>query len=396
LENAKEWTLNMRKKNSILFVKPDYHCSFIYREEFRKAGWQADIYLPYGYPQALLYSAEDLLQAPRLKRNDTLPYRMINHLLLIFWWLSNFWRYEYHLYYGRPPAVTFFESSIGLGYLFGNQFLIELWLAKLFKVKLIFLPTGCHDDETKENFTKLDNGNVCNNCGSWNNCDDGKNLINFKRVNHYFDLVIGFGAINSTQFRASHIRYKSIDLNLWRPNLEIPAKHKLPPSNNIRILHSAYLSKSGRGWMGRNIKGSPYVLAAIERLQKEGHPVDYYFIEDIPSNEMRFYQAQADIVVEQLIYGWWGSTFVETSALGKPVVCYLRPQWKTFFLKTFPEYTELPVIEADTLTIYSALKKLVTDVGYRNKKGMEARFFAENHFNSEKNTVNLIKILENL
>ena len=108
---------------------------------------------------------------------------------------------------------------------------------------------------------------------------------------------------------------------------------------------------------------------------------------------MRFYQAQADIVVEQLIYGWYGSTFVETSALGKPVICYLRPSWKKFFLKTFPEYDSLPIVEADTKTIYKSLKKLVEDADLRFQIGLDSRRFAEKHFNPEKNTKNLIKVL---
>jgi len=386
----------MRNKQSILFIRPDYHCSFFYREQFRKAGWKADIYLSRGYPEALLYSRENLLKPPRVPGEKIFLIKVFNHLLLIFWWLTQFWRYEYHLYYGEPPVVNVLEQRIGLSRLFGDNFLIELWLAKLFGVKLIFLPTGCREDEIKENFSKLDDGNVCGNCGMWNKCDDKKNKLTFSRIERYFDFGIGVGAIDSTQFRMTHIKYKAIDLSLWAPSLNIPSEHKLPDSRNIRILHSAYLSKSGRDWQGRNIKGSPFVLAAIERLKNEGHPVEYFFIHDKPSNEMRFYQAQADIVIDQLIYGWWGSTFVETSALGKPVVCYLRPAWKDFFLKTFSEYGSLPVVEADTQSIYEVLKKLVTDADYRRQKGEESRSFAEAHFDPEKNTAKLIKLLEAL
>ena len=40
---------------------------------------------------------------------------------------------------------------------------------------------------------------------------------------------------------------------------------------------------------------------------------------------MRYYQVQADIIVEQLIYGWWGSTAIE-GMLGKPVTVILIPK----------------------------------------------------------------------
>ncbi len=386
----------MRKKKSILFITPDYHCSFFYRDEFRKQGWKADIFLCPGYPENLLYSKQDLLQAPRLPGARFRLIRWLNHLMMMLLWLTQFWRYEFHLYYGRPPLCNFMEQRIGLTRMFGKNFLLELWLAKLFGVKLVFLPTGCHDDESKENFTKLDKGKICGNCGAWNQCDDALNNLNFSRIGRFFDMQIGVGAIDSTQFQMTHMKYKSIDLTLWHPNLTIPPEHQLAASDKIRILHSAYLGNSGRDWQGRNIKGSPFVLAAIELLKQEGHPVEYFFIENKPSNQMRFYQAQADVVVDQLIYGWWGSTGIETMAMGKPVVCYMRPSWKAFFLKTFPEYDSLPIVEADTNTIYGALKKLVTDADYRRSKGEESRRFAEAHFDPEKNTKAFVKILEAL
>ena len=384
------------KKQSVLFVRPDYHCSFFYREQFRKLGWKADIYVPRNYPKGLLYSDKDLLGPPHFADRPRYFFKVIDHLLFILWWFTKFWRYKYHLYYCSPPAVNLLENRTKIHRIFGSGFLFELFFAKLFKVKLIYSPSGCLEEESKENFSKLDQGNVCNNCGFWDRCDDKINKNNFAIINRYFNMVVGYGLMDSTQMKMTHCKYKSIDLSLWSPSLNIPSEYKLPHSRNIRILHSSYLSKSGRDWQGRNIKGSTFVLAALERLKNEGHPVEYLNIIDKPSNQMRFYQAQVDIVVEQLIYGWWGSTGVETMALGKPVVCYIRPSWKEFFLKTFPEYSSLPVVEADTQSIYEVLKKLVTDADYRRQKGDESRRFAEAHFDPEKNTAKLINLLEAL
>jgi glycosyltransferase involved in cell wall biosynthesis len=103
-----------------------------------------------------------------------------------------------------------------------------------------------------------------------------------------------------------------------------------------------------------------------------------------------------NIIMEQPICGRWGSTGVETMSLGKPVVCYLRPSWKKFFLKKFPEYTALPIVEANTQTIYEVLKKLVTDKKYRENKGRESRDFAEQHYDVKRNTRELASILEKL
>jgi len=310
--------------------------------------------------------------------------------------MLKFWRYEFHIYYGPPPMVNYLERKLGLTRLFGPDFVLELWLSKLFKIKLVHLPPGCRDDETKEKFSELDSGNVCGNCGMFNQCDDNKNRLNFSRINRYFDLMVGTGSIDSTQLKLTHLKFKIIDLAKWNRNIEIPAEHKLAKTKNLKILHSSYLTKSGRDWRGRNIKGSPHILSAIERLKSEGYCVEYLYIHDKKSKDMRFYQAQADIIVDQLIYGWWGSTAVEAAALGKPVVCYLRPSWKQFFFKVFPEYVSIPIVEANTETIYEVLKNLVVDATYRNQMGEDSRTFAESHFDAKKNTADFIKTLESL
>ena len=207
-------------------------------------------------------------------------------------------------------------------------------------------------------------------------------------------MVLGDGTFESIQFNFTHLKYKSVDLKLWNPNIKVPNEFKLPASNKLRILHSFCDKNRDKG--GKNIKGSPFIIDAIKRLEKEGYPVEYYYINNVQSKNMKFYQVQADIVVEQLIYGWWGSTGVETMSLGKPVVCYLRPSWKAHFFEQFNEYDKLPIVEANTKSIYDVLKKLVIDKDYRTQKGSESRIFAEKHFDDTKNTKSLAEVLLNL
>jgi glycosyltransferase involved in cell wall biosynthesis len=102
---------------------------------------------------------------------------------------------------------------------------------------------------------------------------------------------------------------------------------------------------------------------------------------------------QADIIVEQLRYGWWGSTGVETMALGKPVICYLRPAWKDLFLTNFPEYQNLPIVEATVDNFYEVLKHLLDNPEQRAKYGESSRKFAIEHFDPGKNAVDFSRFL---
>jgi len=381
----------LRAKKSVLFVRPDYHCSFVYRNELRKLGWSADIYVPWGYPDHLLYSTEDLERPHRLKPNTSRLGGFLNLMLESSWYLFHGWKYEFHIYYGKPPEwLNFFTrlSSSGTPSL-------SLKLAKIWGCKLVFLPSGCNEELSKKEFSQLDQGAVCGNCGFWDRCDDlDVNIPHFEIVRKYFDLTIGAGSTPVTELTTTHIKWKAIDLDLWQPELPIPESQKIARSTNLMILHS--FSSNGRDFEGRNIKGSSFIRQAVERLIDEGHQIEFMYLKDVPSNQMRFYQAQADIVVEQLRYGWWGSTGVETMALGKPVICYLRPSWKSFFFENFPEYDKLPIIEATVDTIYDSLKLLIEDEEYRLRKGKESREFAEQHFNPVINTKSLEKYLLSL
>ncbi|WP_173506636.1 glycosyltransferase [Marinobacterium sp. xm-d-530] len=384
------------KRQSLLFVRPDYHCSFIYRDELRKRGWKADVFVDPLYPRKLLYR-DDVITAPHSYSIQKYRYlRYMNNIVAILWWLLKATRYKYHVYYGRPPVNSYFETKFGLTRIFGRDFSVELAIARFFGIRLIYVPPGCHDEALKEEVMKFDNGQVCGNCGAYDRCDDNKNKLNFSRLRRYFDARVGFGTLDPTVYVASHMKYKVIDLDLWCPDMEVPPEHVLPETNALRIMHSSNLAASGRTWKQRDIKGSPFVFEAVDRLKAEGYNVDYYFVDNVRSRDMRYYQAQADIVVDQLRYGWWGSTLIECAALGKPVICYLRESWKSRFLSIFKEYSSLPVIEADVDTIYDELKKLVDNESYRLKNGHEMRKFAEQHFNPESNVKAFIKLLESI
>lgn len=384
-------------KQSILFVRPDFHCSFFYRDELRELGWKADIFVPVTYPKHLLFSQDDIILEPKSPLDDKTSkvLRGINFILKFIWFFLRTLPYKYLVFYGRPRSFLNFEDKILPKFLRDKGFSIELSLLKFFNKKFIYLPTGCLEQETRENFLKFDQGNVCTNCGYFDRCDDRENLKNFRHINRYFSLVAGWDPFNSSFMKSTHFKYKSINLDMWKPGLDIPQEHQLNLEDKLVILHSSQID-IGRNWKGKNIKGTPFLIEAVNQLKSEGHNIELIYIKHKKSSEMRFYQAQADIVVEQLIYGWWGSTGVECMALGKPVICYIRPEWKDFYLKHFPEVEELPVIEASTTTIYAVLKELILHKNLREKKGQESRTFAEKQFNPKNNAFELTRVLKQI
>jgi glycosyltransferase involved in cell wall biosynthesis len=358
-------------------------------------GWRADVYKNRNFPKLLLYR-DDALAEGTIDPEDGLTTGRAGKRILFI--LRLLFRYRYFVVYGDAEFFPVYRRTAS----FLSRFILahvpspELMILKLLRKKILFFPNGCHQEVLKRDFVKHEGGRVCANCIMPETvCNDRENQRIFDLVNRFHDFVIANTPMPSRSLpQKRQIKFLSLDLDAFRPDLEVPAAMRLPSNGRIRILHS--FVDEGRAVPGKNVKGSPFILDAINRLKREGFSVDYFYLNKVPSRLMRMHQVQADIVVEQLIYGWWGSTAIECMGLGKPVVCYINASLKQEFLKVFPEYDGLPIIEANTDSIYATLKELVESPELRARKGRESRQFAERHFDVKKNAPAFAELLLSL
>lgn len=114
--------------------------------------------------------------------------------------------------------------------------------------------------------------------------------------------------------------------------------------------------------LSENVKNGPYFyMPLVEKLKSKGYAIELMFIHGVPNKVLRFYQVQADIFVDMLTFGFFGATIREGMMLGKPVVCYIRPQWLEQMRAQIPEYVdEIPVISATPETAEDVLKDLIS------------------------------------
>lgn len=361
------------RSRSILFFTPDYHCSFFLKDELIKRGWTVEISVGSAYPKRFLFR-NDVRQSP------------FTFLVLDYAWRwVNAIRFKYVIHYGRLSAAGMrFSKLLDIG--------LRLWcrVLRMFGTRIIYVPSGCRDRVSKSQWQEIDRGNVCGNCGFEPRCLDVENTRNFNQVRKIAAAAIAGDGHPTQEFAETRIRYKSLDLDLFHPNISIPSEFRWVRSANIRILHSHALET--RNLNGKNLKGTPHVIQVVDRLKSEELDVDLVNLSGIRSNEMRFHQVQADIVIDQLIYGGVGSTALECLALGKPVICYIRPSWREFLASIFPEWSDCPIVSATPETLYLELKKLIVDEIYRHRVAKESREFALKFLDAKKN----VRELENL
>lgn len=134
---------------------------------------------------------------------------------------------------------------------------------------------------------------------------------------------------------------------------------------NLRIVHVP-----NHGYF----KGTAYLTAVIDKLKREGAPIDWQFLTGITNREALLAMREADVVVDQLIGGSFGLTALEAMGLGKPVVVYLRDP------ELVAASDECPVINADPDTIYDVLKRLIATRAELPEIGRRSRNYVEKHY----------------
>jgi len=144
----------------------------------------------------------------------------------------------------------------------------------------------------------------------------------------------------------------AIDTREIHPGIknDIPEKYVIPrESDDILVFHAFGNSKKRP-----DVKGSGYIKSAIDNLIHDGYNIKYTFIDNVPTQDIKYIQCQADIVVDQLCAGWYGTTAVECMALEKPVIAYLRED----ILQICPN-ENIPIVNANPKTIENTLKSLI-------------------------------------
>ncbi|MDD5131805.1 MAG: glycosyltransferase [bacterium] len=369
-------------KGRVLFVGQSYYHNWYLSRELRKLGWKADVlnWDP-GEKSQIYYHGEDFKFVYHGKKVSIKSMiALFRHLVFYFRSLMN-----YDLYHFSNAHEMQFGSDVH--YLFKKLFAeyAEIGLLKKFGRKIVYANNGCLDGVAQTSFSKWGPECVCAIC-RWQNvpavCSDARNLAWGKIRNRLADyqLTIGGNRVDYNNDPLVHEvpQYYCLDQDLWAPELPVPEKYRLSyPQEVIKIYHAVGNFASRSAALSKNIKCTHIYLPVIERLKAEGHKVELVFFHDVPNKIVRYYQAQADIVVDMLTYGWFGANVREGMMLGKPCVCFLRPEWIESIRREVPDYVkELPVVNATPGTVYEVLKDLIEHPEKRREIGRRSREFA--------------------
>jgi len=300
------------------------------------------------------------------------PLALPQHLAFLAYAIAN---YDIFHFWANPYLIP------ALYYGFYNYYPLDLKLLKHFGKKIVFQAGGCSDTIRPSIWkTKID-PEICFVCqttqgDTYGYCSNDRTIRHNQGMEQYADLRFGTGLGYDFEATAKTV-FMPVDTELWNPTIAIPEKYiytrKKPDS--ILVYHGLGLQGvSNRG----NIKGTIWIKETVAQLQTEGYNVEFMYIEAVPNKIVRFYQAQADIVVDQLLIGGGGQMARECLALGKPVLTRVHPEQIESFKKAASPFDPPPYIPTDRTTLKANLIRLIENPALRREIGEKSAEFARN------------------
>lgn len=197
-------------------------------------------------------------------------------------------------------------------------------------------------------------------------------VYNIDKIRHWIDYFSKHAdlCIGSINFDAVYrydilpVSYISVDCDQWSPPIGYIYKNNGKDAP-VAVAHSPN---------HRMIKGTEYIIAAIDRLKQEGYKIEFHLLEGIKNTEVERILKESDILVELLVCGY-GLSGMEGMALGKPVISNF--QTDTSVLRYYSYFNECPIVQANIDTIYEKLKWLIENPAIRKEIGEASRRYAE-------------------
>ncbi len=121
-------------------------------------------------------------------------------------------------------------------------------------------------------------------------------------------------------------------------------------SNKICLVHAP---------TNRGAKGSKYILRALENLKNRCKNIEILIIENVPNKDAINLYKKAQIVIDQVLIGWYGGLAVEVMKMGKPVAVFIRDEDLKFIPQEMAKQLKDTIINVNPFNLEEELSKYI-------------------------------------
>lgn len=148
----------------------------------------------------------------------------------------------------------------------------------------------------------------------------------------------------------------------------------------------------------REIKGTRHIVRAVKELRAEGVDVELVMVERVSNEEVRKLIYEADVIVDQLVVGWYAMFAIEAMASGKAVICHLRRDLEELYVAAglLEGLDEIPIIRANAFSFKEVIRTLHADRDILVSAAGRGRGYVERHHSVEAISLVFSKVLAKL
>ena len=377
------------KKYDLIFTSPCYFHSYFLQKSLIKQGFRVTTIIPSGYPEFLdWYGQADCIRLP--------PCRDISACSVFSFKTFADFVFNKAIAIYRLYLYSRSKSLMSLGHVTGS--FPGLFIKYFARTRQYCFISSCAAEARMTVWQNIEDCDICNHCGlRLNNkhyCQPSAADRRRKERLYFSSGEITTGAFPFTEVPHEIITpFISCDPEHFNPSLRPPPDLLIQRDSpeQLLILHSYGQDPNRLQSDGLNpIKGTHEILRAITRLKNDGVDVKLINISGYHQRLIRYYQVQADICVDELRYGWFGSTPLECASLGIPTIVFINYLFHQYWASNYPELVScFPFLSANVDNIYEVLLLLCQDPSLRmdlRKKSLE---FAHLYLDPDKNAANL-------
>lgn len=152
---------------------------------------------------------------------------------------------------------------------------------------------------------------------------------------------------------------------------KITKYQKISQGESLTIFHAPTVE---------SVKGTDTVKQVFETLA-EKYPQHRFVIKTgLPHETLLKEMGKADIIIDQLLVGWYGGQAVEAMALGKPVLSFIYP----LYLGLVEFGLEIPVVNTNYWNLTQDLENLINSPELRQDLGEKGLAFVQKYHSAEK------------
>lgn len=316
---------------------------------FNDLGYRADFYYRHKHPYQYIGGKHMNISSCSLIARLQLYYLLIKMLIL----------YDYIIYLGSGSGLL-------------NQ-AKEIPILNFFRKKTMIIYTGC-DVRMPEVVSKY-RWNPCRNCPQDYKDQVGCNITikkgRIRREERQFlhcvspDECAGFIA------KPYHSILFPVDLDKISSIAATSGKKR-----KLKILHAP---------SNKDYKGTIHIIKAIEKLRAQ-FDFEFRLVQNVSIEELHNEICDSDFVIDQMLSGFYGLFAIESMALGKPVVCFIREDLVS---------SEMPIINADPDTIFQILEWVLKSPDILQSISIRSIQYAHEMHSAKNICAKLLSVIEN-